>query len=467
MIFTELRFLAFFLGVFALNWMLRSRTARHLVLLGASYVFYGAWDARFLGLIVLSTLADYGAALLLERPGATPRLRRFVLGSALTLNLGVLGLFKYYNFFAESLVAFLANFNVTVSQPTLQLVLPVGISFYTFQSLSYTIDVYRGQLRAERSLLSYALYIAFFPQLVAGPIVRAIDFLPQLARNPDIRAVAWRPLLLLFFWGYAKKAVFSDNLAPWVDAFFAAPQTFDTASHWLGVLLYAAQIYCDFSGYSDMAIATAGLLGYQLCLNFDHPYVSTSPREFWRRWHISLSTWLRDYLYIPLGGNRGTPSRVATNLMLTMLLGGLWHGAAWTFVAWGALHGAALVVDRWWPRHPDSTGKVHTALLGWIITMLVVLTGWVFFRADTFPDATRILAGLAGMMGGDAALPPIFWCHLAGAFLVQLAAARGVKLARPLENLSWQGFAVAYGVLVGIALTLVNTSYRAFIYFQF
>ena len=467
MIFTELRFLAFFLGVFALNWTLRNRAARHLVLLAASYVFYGAWDARFLGLIILSTVADFCAALLLERHGTPPRLRRLVLGSAVTLNLGILGLFKYYNFFADSLVALLASFDVTVSQPTLQLVLPVGISFYTFQSLSYTIDVYRGQLRAERSLLSYALYIAFFPQLVAGPIVRAVDFLPQLARNPDIRTVPWRPLLLLFFWGYAKKAAFSDNLAPWVDAFFAAPHTFDHASHWLGVLLYAAQIYCDFSGYSDMAIATAGLLGYQLCRNFDHPYVSTSPREFWRRWHISLSTWLRDYLYIPLGGNRGPTSRVATNLMLTMLLGGLWHGAAWTFVAWGALHGAALVVDRWWPRRPDANNRIHITLLGWIVTMLIVLTGWVFFRAATFADATRVLTGLMGGGDGGASLPAIFWWHLAAAFAVHLTAARGVKFSHLLERLSWPSFALAYGVLVGLALTLVNTSYRAFIYFQF
>jgi alginate O-acetyltransferase complex protein AlgI len=469
-IFTELRFFGFFLLVFALHWALQSRSARHAVLLAASYVFYGAWDVRFLGLIMLSTAVDYTAALLLSGPRTNAQ-RRSILAVTLGFNLGLLGVFKYFNFFADSLVTLLNAFGFAASQPTLRLILPVGISFYTFQSLSYTIDVYRGQLRAEKNPFTYALFVAFFPQLVAGPIVRAVDFLPQLARTPSFAAIAWRPLLLLFLWGYGKKAVLSDNLAPYVDAFFASPATFDTAAHWLGVMLYAAQIYCDFSGYSDMAIATAGLLGYQLCRNFDHPYVSCSPREFWRRWHISLSTWLRDYVYIPLGGNRGGPSRVATNLMLTMLVGGLWHGAAWTFVAWGALHGAALVVDHLWhaknKTQPPAPPSLTRAIAGWCVTMLLVLVGWVFFRATDFSNALAVLRGLSGAEFGADTLPVVLWLYLVAAFAVHLFAARGFVSSLALERLPWPRFAVVYGVLTGATLLFVNTSYRAFIYFQF
>lgn len=464
MIFTELRFLGFFLLVFALHWRCTALPWRHRLLLVASYVFYGAWDYRFLGLIMLSTLADYTAGRLLEA-SATPGRRRAILTGTLVFNLGLLGVFKYFNFFAASLVALAARFDLALSQPTLQLVLPVGISFYTFQSLSYTVDVYRGEIRAERNLQTYALFVAFFPQLVAGPIMRARDFLPQFHRNPQAADIAWRPLLLLFLWGYVKKAVFSDNIAPYVDALFAHPPAFDTATHWLGTMLYAGQIYCDFSGYTDMAIATAGLLGYRLCLNFDHPYVSTSPREFWRRWHISLSTWLRDYLYVPLGGSRVAPPRIAVNLMLTMLLGGLWHGAAWTFVAWGGLHGAALVADRYWPR-PAAPGAV-TRAAGWAVTMLVVLAGWVLFRATDFANAADVFRGLVGLGHGAGTLPAVLWGYVAAAMLIQWAAARGVRFGAPLERLRWPGFAFTYGLLAGTVLLFVNTAYRAFIYFQF
>lgn len=468
MIFTELRFLGFFLLVFALHWTLPTRRARQLLLLAASYTFYGAWDVRFLSLIILSTCADFAAARLIARSDDDRR-RTAILSVTVVLNLGILGVFKYFNFFASSFAALLESLGFHASLPTLHIILPVGISFYTFQSLSYTIDVYRRRLEPETDLPTYALFVAFFPQLVAGPIVRAVDFLPQLRTTPALAAVAWRPLLLLFLWGYAKKAVLSDNFAPAVDAFFAAPGSYDTASAWLGVLLYSAQIYCDFSGYSDMAIATAGMLGYRLCRNFDHPYVAASPREFWRRWHISLSTWLRDYVYIPLGGNRGTATRVSINLLLTMLLGGLWHGAAWTFVAWGALHGLALVADhRWGPPEADlRTASRARRFAGWIATMLLVLVGWVFFRATDFGSAATVLRGLAGANGGALALPALLWFHLGAALLIHVVSARGREITAPLLRLRWTAFAFCYGALVAVVLSFVNTAYRPFIYFQF
>jgi len=267
-----------------------------------------------------------------------------------------------------------------------------------------------------------------------------------------------------------KKAVLSDNLAPYVDAFYAQPGAFDVASHWIGILAYAAQIYCDFSGYTDMAIATAGLLGYSLCLNFNHPYLAVSPRDFWRRWHISLSTWLRDYVYIPLGGGRGTSLRVSLNLMTTMLLGGLWHGAAWTFVFWGALHGIALVGDRLWRQvAPLPAGELSLSrrLLGWSFTMLLVLVGWVFFRAPDFSTALSVLGGSLGRTAGTAALPSVLWVYLAACFGVQLLTALKTTPPLTLLNLSWPRFAFAYGVLAGFSLLLINTGYRAFIYFQF
>ena len=472
MIFTELRFLGFFLLVFVLHWSLASRRARHALLLAASYTFYGAWDSRFLGLIAFSTAVDYTLGRLLENTG-DERHRRGLVAASLAINLGLLGTFKYFNFFATSLAEFLRSLGLTASQPTLQLILPVGISFYTFQSISYTVDVYRRRLSPERDPLAFATFVAFFPQLVAGPIVRAVDFLPQMSTQRVLTAVAWRPLLLLFLAGYVKKAVLSDNLAPYVDAFFAQPAAYDASSHLLGVFLYAAQIYCDFSGYSDMAIATAGLLGYQLCRNFDHPYASASPREFWRRWHISLSTWLRDYVYIPLGGSRCTATRARLNLMMTMLLGGLWHGAAWTFVAWGAIHGLALILSHSFEPAPqravDRPSFIRT-LGGWLLTMVVVLVGWVFFRAASFSDALSILAGPAHA-DGTTSLPTSLWFWLTVAFALHVTPVaapawwKGAKSTA--RGINWPTFAFLYGCAAGLALLFVNTGYRAFIYFQF
>ncbi len=466
MIFTELRFLPFFLLVFAVHWTLRGLRARKLWLLVTSNVFYGAWDWRFLGLLWFSTLIDYLVALRLVRPGA--RRRAWLLLSLVT-NLGLLGFFKYAGFFVDSAVELLSWLGLHPHAPTLAIVLPVGISFYTFQALSYSIDVYAGRLPPTRSLLDFALFVVFFPQLVAGPIVRAASFLPQLDEPRRFARVDVRGALVLFLVGYFKKACVSDNLSPGVDAWFAAPGAFDAPSAWAAVLGSAVQIYCDFSGYSDMALACAALLGYRLVLNFDFPYLAASLADFWRRWHVSLSTWLRDYLYVPLGGGRG--SRLATyrNLLLTMLLGGLWHGAAWSFVVWGGLHGLGLVVQRLWSeRVPRGSVAARSATAaGPLLTLAFVVLAWVFFRAEGLGralQALRLLTGLAdpGRRHLDAAhlwvLAPLALLHVA-------------TYRRWLDGW-WRrfpdwGFAGSYALLVALALAFTAHAPQPFIYFQF
>ncbi|MEM9057036.1 MAG: MBOAT family protein [Pseudomonadota bacterium] len=468
MLFVEPRFFAFFLVVAALYWSLSGNRARKAVLLVASYGFYAAWDYRFLSLIVLSTLVDYTAALAMAR-SERPRARRLWLLLSLVVNLGMLGVFKYFNFFADSAANLLAAAGIEVSQTTLSLTLPVGISFYTFQTLSYTIDVYRGVLKPRRRLLDVALFVAFFPQLVAGPIVRAADFLPQLDEARTWARVRVRACLTLFLAGFIKKAVVADNAAPFVDRVFAAPELFDSVTLAVGACLYAVQIYCDFSGYSDMAIAVAGLLGFALPVNFRTPYLARSVTDFWRRWHISLSSWLRDYLYIPLGGNRGSRLATQRNLMLTMLLGGLWHGAAWNFVIWGFLHGLALSLEREWRRTPwagGASGPVASGV-GWAVTLTWVLIAWVFFRAPDFATASAYLARIAaGADGQQLAQSGWLWAVLP-VFLIVQAVARRWQLAEHCSRLPLPVFSSAYGAAMALAVAFVPTGYRPFIYFQF
>ena len=300
MVFVEFRFFIFLLIVFCLNWTMKSSRNRKVLLLGASYFFYAIWDWRFLGLIILSTGVDYVAGIKLSETRNAMGRRAWLLLS-LGVNLGVLAFFKYCNFFIDSAVGLLNSAGLPFRFESLDIILPVGISFYTFQTLSYTIDIYRGTLQPTRKPLDFALFVAFFPQLVAGPIVRASEFLPQLQNLPRFDKTNGRRALMLFLTGFFKKACIADNVAVYVDQYFAAPQNFDCVSAWLATLLYSIQIYCDFSGYSDMAIAMAALLGYRLSLNFNFPYFAPNIADFWRRWHISLSSWLRDYLYVPLG----------------------------------------------------------------------------------------------------------------------------------------------------------------------
>ena len=406
MLFVEARFFLFFAIVFGLVWTLRSNQWRKRVLTLASYVFYGAWDWRFLGLILMVTLVSYLVGQAATWLKEQTKRRKWALGTGIVFALMVLGVFKYFNFFTDSFTDFAAMMGFNAGHVTLNLVLPVGISFYTFQAISYMVDVHRGVIGARRSFLDVAFYIAFFPQLVAGPIVRASDFIPQMDTARKWSDVTVRASVALFLVGFFKKACVSDNIAPYVDLVFADPSAYSALSVVAGVLLYGIQIYCDFSGYSDMAIATAGLLGYKFPPNFNSPYLSANIQDFWRRWHISLSSWLRDYLYIPLGGNRHGEPRRLFNLMVTMLLGGLWHGANWTFVVWGGLHGVFLCIDRLWRKAGLPTLPAVPAM---IVTFIAVTFAWVLFRADTLLQAFDMMAAMLGLGAPFGTLPGIQW----------------------------------------------------------
>jgi alginate O-acetyltransferase complex protein AlgI len=387
---------------------------RRWTLLVASYWFYACWDARFLGLIAGVTLVDWLAALALVRL-RSPRARLYLVALCLGLNLGLLGYWKYTDFFLRALAPLYLALGADPLAP-LGLVLPVGISFFTFQGLSYVIDVHRGDVEAEPSLSRFALYIAFFPQLVAGPIVRAKELLGQLDEPQPVDAERFGHGLALMIVGLLKKVVMADYLAAnLVDRVFDLPERFSSLEVLLGVYGYALQIYGDFAGYCDIAIGAALLLGIALPKNFDSPYQAASLREFWRRWHITLSTWLRDYLYISLGGSRGGTWRTYRNLLLTMLLGGLWHGAAYNFVIWGALHGAGLGAERVARRVlPPSWQAPRWVKV--LLTFHMVCALWIFFRAETFDAAMRVFAQLgAGVEGTDNLTAPVLALMAAGA----------------------------------------------------
>ena len=388
-------FFLFLPAVLLLYGIVRTRMLpRELLLLAASYFFYMSWDWRYAGLLVFSTVVDWWLGLVLGRT-EDPRKRKALVTGSLIVNLGILAAFKYWNFVMDSLGWAAHAAGWSWQPPMHHLLLPVGISFYTFQSLSYTLDVYRKEIPVERSLRRFALFVSFFPQLVAGPIVRAQDFLPQLHRTPVVTREAFQSGLLLVFRGCFKKVVLADLLAVLaVNPVFADPSKWSSLDLTLALYGYAFQIYNDFSGYSDVAIGAARMMGYEMPRNFDRPYLARNVRDFWGRWHISLSTWLRDYLYVPLGGNRDGAWKTKRNLMLTMLLGGLWHGAAWTFVLWGAWHGALLVLARGTKRRPGeaSPGRVLGERL---VTFHLVLLGWLLFRAQDMGTLSAFVSGVA------------------------------------------------------------------------
>jgi alginate O-acetyltransferase complex protein AlgI len=394
MSFISAEFVTFCIVFFPLFFLSRGRVRKVLVL-GASYVFYASWSPPFTLLLLASTLVDYGVGRALGR-FESARPRRLLLLLSLGVNLGILAFFKYANFFVDSTQSVLGAFGVDVPDRVLDIVLPVGISFYTFQTLSYTIDVYRRRLEPTRSLLDFAIYVAFFPQLVAGPIERATALLPQIARLGGRLRVDPTGVGLIAL-GLFKKVILADRFAVLVEATYSDPRSAWAPALWIGTYAFAIQIYADFSGYSDIAIGLGRLLGIELMTNFRAPYAATGPSDFWGRWHISLSGWLRDYLYVPLGGNRRGRGRTGRNLLLTMLLGGLWHGAAWHFVAWGAFHGALLVLARPFrglslqPR-PGLAPFVRTAQR--LAFFHLVCLGWVFFRAESIGDAGVILGKL-------------------------------------------------------------------------
>ncbi|MDQ3294753.1 MAG: MBOAT family protein, partial [Actinomycetota bacterium] len=363
-------------------------------------------DWRFLGLLVLSTVLDYWFGLALDRtPEGGPRTKWLI--ASLVVNLGILGVFKYLNFFVDSLQRVLSRLGLDYTAPALRVLLPIGISFYTFHGISYVFDVYRGHIRSTKNLLDYSVFVAFFPQLVAGPIGRATLQLPQFENDrvaPDREQR--RSALFLILLGLFKKVVIADGVAGVANSAFAIPGQASSVSLLLGAYAFSLQIYGDFSGYSDIARGSARLLGVELPLNFTEPYLSRNITEFWRRWHISLSNWLRDYLYLPLGGNRGSELATYRNLFLVMLIGGLWHGASWTFVIWGGLHGVALGAHRYWSRRragrdlaaPDDAGT--TALLSRLLTFHLVTALWIVFRAPSFDAARSYAQGLVEFRSG-------------------------------------------------------------------
>jgi D-alanyl-lipoteichoic acid acyltransferase DltB (MBOAT superfamily) len=356
------------------------------------------WKAEYIVLIIASTFIDYYAGIQMEKAINISKKRKFLVLSLLS-NLGLLFTFKYFNFFTESFSKILKNFNIFYDSPIFNLLLPVGISFYTFQTLSYSIDVYRGERKAEHHLGYFALYVSFFPQLVAGPIERSTRLLPQFFEKHDFNSQRVSDGIKLMMWGFFKKVVIADRLAVLVNQVYNNSENYEGIPLLLATYFFAFQIYCDFSGYSDIAIGAAKVLGFDLMKNFDRPYYSKSISEFWKRWHISLSTWFRDYLYIPLGGNRVLKWRWYTNLFLTFLISGLWHGANWTFVIWGAIHGFYLVfailskniVQRIYNFLGLSKGTWQRKFIDVFITFHLVLFGWIFFRANSFNDATYIL----------------------------------------------------------------------------
>ena len=475
MLFNSYIFWVFLAGVVALYRLLPHR-AQNRMLLVASYVFYGAWDWRFLGLIALSTVVDYFIARAL---GAShdPGRRRALMWTSVGVNLGILAVFKYYGFFAGELATLLNGAGLGVLLPTLDIVLPVGISFYTFQTMSYTIDVYRGQTEPAEGFLDFALYVSFFPQLVAGPIERSTRLLPQILTPRTVTRDDFCEGLYLVAIGLFKKVVIADNMAQIANAVFNTPTaTLSGFEALVGVYAFAFQIYGDFSGYSAIARGVSRWLGFDLMVNFRMPYFAVSPSDFWRRWHISLSSWLRDYLYIPLGGNRSSSLMTYRNLVLTMLLGGLWHGAAWTFIAWGAVHGAILAIYRYAEHARDTPmpwadpGRSGLWRAGAILLMFhIVCVTWLLFRAESMGQAYDMFSALftrfdpttvgLGMLGTIMFyVTPLmayeWWVERRGDLM-------------ELTHVAWPARAVAYTYCTLMIWLFAAPTQSEFIYFQF
>ncbi len=462
MLFPTMQFGLFFLVVYAITWGFgRDNNARKWFLLLASWVFYAAWDWRFVALLIASGFLNWWFAERVNR--STERRHRIAwVASGVTVNLIILGFFKYYGFFVEEAGHLLELFGWERDLPLLEIVLPVGVSFFTFQGISYLVDVHRGKTPVADSVGDVLLLMSFFPHLVAGPIVRASHLLPQFERTPKLSREIVCHGLVLIAWGLFKKTVIASELATRiVDPVFFDPSAHGAADLALAAYAYAVQIYCDFSAYSDIAIGIAALLGYRFPRNFDQPYRSHSLQEFWRRWHISLSSWLRDYLYVPLGGGRGAVWKTSRNLMITMLLGGLWHGAAWTFIAWGALHGAVLAIERILPRRAPS-------VLGVIVTFHVVLLGWILFRSETFAQALAFLSGLATNWTLPVmATPLIVALVFIGLAIHALPPRAGEAVARALARLPSPATALIFGMTVLLVEAIRPEGIAPFIYFQF
>jgi alginate O-acetyltransferase complex protein AlgI len=474
MIFTSFEFVFFFAGVLLVRSLLRNFSAEKWFLLAASYVFYASWSIPFVLLIVFTSLIDYGVGLGLGRL-EDQRKRKVLLVVSVVANLGVLGFFKYTNFLLENVEWGLGSIGINAPRWHYDILLPVGISFFTFQSMTYTIETYRRNIPPSHSPRDFLLFVAFFPQLLAGPINRAADLLPQFARRVRANAAEFESGLAQFALGAVKKLVISDQIAPNVDLIFANPGAYDGFTLLQGALGYGVQIYCDFSGYSDMAIGCARMMGFKFMENFQMPYSAVSITEFWRRWHISLSSWFRDYLYISLGGNRKGPGRTYVNLMVTMLLCGLWHGASWNFVFWGGLHGAGLAVHRIWCKwNPFRSLAERPAfafagtLLSRLLTLGLVLVGWIFFRAQSWTDALVYVDRVTSWTReGTHLISPYIYPALAVVVATHLLVNKDRNWALEVPQRSVPVRIGYFAALITCIVLLGATDSAPFIYFQF
>ncbi|MFV2069322.1 MAG: MBOAT family protein [Pirellulales bacterium] len=473
MLFNSLTFVAFFILVLALHnapfpWRVKKTN-----LLVASYLFYAAWNPPFVVLLWLSTIVDWHVAKRIFREERLGR-RRSLLTVSVLLNLGLLGYFKYGGFLMENWAALMSAVGVAWSAPSWNIVLPVGISFYTFQTMAYSLDVYLRRAEPTRSFLDFALFVTFFPQLVAGPIVRPTHLIPQFAEpvRANRNQLMWGLALLTL--GLFEKIVIADGaLAPAADAVFGAKESLSFVDAWLGTLAFSGQIFSDFAGYSTAAIGIALCLGFSLPNNFNYPYAAIGFSDFWRRWHISLSTWLRDYLYIPLGGNRKGNVRAYVNLMLTMLIGGLWHGASWTFVVWGGLHGVYLAVERF--LRGRFTGARAASIWGFrlglaLLTYFLVNLTWVFFRAQDFPAAWRMIQSMLLLApGGKVVLPTDGVAQVVIVTVAMLLAhwtMRNRRLEDVVSRTPWWLLGLTWAAML-LAILITQGVGDAFIYFQF
>ncbi len=470
MVFSSHIFLFWFLPIALLLYYVVPKNWRSLTLALQSYVFYGWWNPWFTILMLVSTLIDYLSGLVISRPGATPGTRKAALITSIVSNLSLLGFFKYAVFFSENvgrLGEFLGLGTIDAPDFLSHIILPVGISFYTFQSMSYAIDLYRGHAEPARSFVDFACYVSMYPQLVAGPIVRYGSVADQLRERSHTRE-GFVAGFTRFNFGFAKKILLANPMGKITDLCFEAG-SLNAPLAWVGVLAYAFQIYFDFSAYSDMAIGLGRMMGFRFVENFESPYKATSLTEFWRRWHISLSTFLRDYLYIPLGGNQKGRGRTYVNLLLVMLIGGFWHGAQWTFIIWGGIHGLSLAFERWWR---EQVKVPLPGWLGWLLTTMVLLVTWVFFRAESLDVAIKYLSAMGGMgRGGEASsvLGAIVFDPVNVVLLISCAA---VAWLMP-NTQSWlkqlNGWKVAAGlVLISVSVRVMGLQgFNPFLYFQF
>ncbi|QDO92623.1 MBOAT family protein [Formosa sediminum] len=472
MLFNSFEFLIFFPIVFVAYWLLsNSLQKQNILLLICSYVFYAWWDWHFLSLIIISSFIDFIAGLQIYK-SHTSQLRKMWLLVSLIANLGMLSVFKYYNFFVTSFTDLVQVFGWKPNDLTLNIILPVGISFYTFQTLSYTIDIYRKELQPTKNIVSFFTYIAFFPQLVAGPIERASNLLPQIEQPRKFRKTWFNEGVIQILVGLFRKIVIADTIGAYVDLVYGDIELYNSMSIILATFLYAFQIYYDFSGYSDIAIGTAKLLGFKFHQNFNIPYFSKSLTEFWRKWHMSLSYWLRDYLYISLGGNRKGIVITYRNLLITMLLGGLWHGSSWNFIIWGAIHGVVLSIEKLLKSKGFWGNLKGLSFLGYPITFIVVLLSWVFFRSQDLHSASLAIKKIFQF---SLELPYVGDVNVMATSIFVLAIGIAFDLYLfnkkiDLEVLGAKFVPVKIAVIATVIITLINLFYSSssnFIYFQF